>query len=135
MDYKLPRKIATELLHLAQLSPTQEICGLISAKNAIANNCYPIGNVANQAQQQFQMDERQQINAFAAMRSRNETLFAIYHSHPTTPAFPSAVDIMLSAYPEAIYLIISLHTKGVLEMRGFTISDNKVNDIALQLVE
>lgn len=135
MDYKLPRKIATELLHLAQLSPTQEICGLISAKNAIANNCYPIDNVANQTQQQFQMDERQQINAFAAMRSRNETLFAIYHSHPTTPAFPSAADIMLSAYPEAIYLIISLHTKGVLEMRGFTISDNKVNDIALQLVE
>jgi proteasome lid subunit RPN8/RPN11 len=80
------------------------------------------------------MDEKQQINAFATMRDRNETLFAIYHSHPTSPATPSTTDIALAAYPNALYLIISLNTKGVLEIRGFNIKNTTVNNISLNLI-
>ncbi len=68
------------------------------------------------------------------MRENGEALFAIYHSHPTSPAEPSAIDLELAAYPDALYLIISLNTKGVLEMRGFRLNDNKmVIEVGLQL--
>ncbi len=69
------------------------------------------------------------------MRDRNETLFAIYHSHPASPAIPSETDINLAAYPDAIYLIISLNTKGVMEIRGFKIQHKTVENIALSLTE
>ena len=60
------------------------------------------------------------------MREQQEELFAIYHSHPTAPAEPSATDLEMANYPDALYLIISLNTKGVLEMRGFRLNRHKV---------
>ncbi len=134
-EFQLSRKITTQLLHWAQCSPNQEICGLIGAQNNIAHSCYPIDNKAEHPESRFQLDEKQQITAFSSMREKNETLFAIYHSHPTAPAIPSETDIVLATYPEAIYLIISLNTKGVLEIRGFKINNKTVEDITLSLTE
>jgi proteasome lid subunit RPN8/RPN11 len=67
------------------------------------------------------------------MRERGEELFGIYHSHPKTPPLPSKSDLAQAAYPEALYLIISLNTKGVLEMRGFRLQGNRYEEVELQL--
>ena len=133
-EIQLPRKITNQLLHLAQLSPEQEVCGLIGSKNNIAHTCYPIENTAIQPETRFQLNAKQPISAMSTMREKNEALFAIYHSHPTSPAIPSTTDIKLATYPDAIYLIISLNTKGVLEIRGFTIIDESVEEIGLSLL-
>ncbi|MDD5578095.1 MAG: M67 family metallopeptidase [Methylobacter sp.] len=132
---KIPRKITNQLLHFAQQSPDAEICGLIGGKKGLPTHCYPIKNRADQPRQRFLLDAGQQISAMAAMRDQGEDLFAIYHSHPSAPAVPSDTDLELAAYPEALYLIISLTTKGVLEMRGFKINHNIAREIALSLGE
>ncbi len=133
-EFQLPRRVINELLHSAQQSPTEEVCGLVGAKNAIANTCYPIKNTAASPENRFQLDEKQQINALSTMRDKGESLAAIYHSHPTAAATPSKTDIALAAYPEAVYLIISLNTKGVLEMKGFKIAHNSFTEVALSLI-
>lgn len=130
---QIPRKITNQLLHLAQISPDLEVCGLIGSKNGLPSSCYPIKNTAKQAQQRFQLDASQQISAMTKMRDQGEELFAIYHSHPTAPATPSLTDLELASYPEALYLIISLNTKGILEMRGFKIDHQSAQEIALSL--
>lgn len=135
LEIQIPRKIIIKLLHFAQQSPTKEICGLIGSVNGLANTCYPIKNTAKVAETNFQLDAKQQINAFTAMRYQNEDFFAIYHSHPTSSAIPSALDIKLATYPKVIYLIISLNTKGVLEMRGFSIAHKTVKNLDLRLSE
>jgi len=132
-EIQLPRKITNQLMHLAQLSPDLEICGLISCKNDLSYRCYPIENTAKPAETRFQLDEKQQISALSSMRDKNEQLFAIYHSHPSAPATPSSTDIKLATYPEAIHLIISLNTKGVLEIRAFNISKGSAEEISLSL--
>jgi len=132
---QIPRKIANQLLHLAQISPDLEVCGLIGSKNGLPNSCYPVKNIAEQPRQRFQLDASQQISAMATMRDQGETLFAIYHSHPAAPATPSISDLELASYPEALYLIISLDTKGILEMRGFKIIHKSAQEIALSLSE
>lgn len=133
-EIQLSRKITNQLLHAAQISPTQEICGLIAATEGVATSCYPINNTADHPETRFQLDEKQQIKAMATMRDKNETLFAIYHSHPTAPAIPSETDIKLASYPDAIHLIISLNTKGVLEIRGFSIINGSVAEKTLSLI-
>lgn len=133
-EFQLSRKITNQILHLAQLSPDQEVCGLIGAKEGIASRCYPVKNTAEHPETRFQLDEKQQIKAIANMRDENEELFAIYHSHPTAPATPSNTDLELAAYPDALYLIISLNTKGVLEIRGFKILNKSFNEISLSLL-
>lgn len=132
---QIPRKITNRLLHLAQISPDTEICGLIGSKNGLPTSCYPIKNTAKQPHQRFLLDAKQQISAMSKMRDAEEELFAIYHSHPTAPATPSATDLELAAYPDALYLIISLNTKGILEMRGFKIDHKSAQEITLSLSE
>jgi len=134
-DIQIPRKLANQLLHLAQLSPDLEVCGLVSSQNGVPYYCYPVANVADQPAQRFLLDAAAQIAALKAMRERGEELFAIYHSHPTAPAIPSSTDLELAAYPDALYLIISLNTKGILEMRGFHTNQQTAQEIPLTLSE
>ena len=135
-EISLPRKLTNQLLHQAQISPDVEICGLIGA-NAHGQpcTCYPITNSADTPQQRFLLDASQQIAAMKQIRDKGETLFAIYHSHPKTPAIPSAFDIEQAVYPEALHFIISLNTKGVLELRAFRIAEKRIHELSLNLIE
>jgi proteasome lid subunit RPN8/RPN11 len=133
-EIQIPLKITQQLLYLAQSSPDSEICGLIGAKNGAPCSCYPVKNSAQQPENKFLLDAKEQITAQVAMREQGEALFAIYHSHPTAPALPSQTDIDLANQPEVLHLIISLNTKGVLEMRGFRIAEGQVQEEILVLV-
>ncbi len=133
-EISLPLHITQQILHHAQSLPHQEVCGLIGSRNGYPCSHYPIENMANNPQQAFLLHEQQQIAAFVSLREKRETLFAIYHSHPTAAAIPSATDIALNNYPDALHLIISLNTKGVLELRGFKIVANQTQEVALKLI-
>ena len=129
----LPRTIVNKLLSQAQSHADIEVCGLISAKAGQAENVYPVDNISLDKQHLFEMDPKNQIQAMKAMRENNEQLFAIYHSHPDTAAEPSIKDIAQSSYPETLYLIISLSTKGVLQIKGFYIRDNNIEAVELAI--
>ncbi len=132
-EITIPRKISNQLLHLAQISPDKEICGLIGGKNGIPSHCYPVDNIAEHPERQFLLDPKQQISILSKLRECNEDLFAIYHSHPNAPAIPSQLDIDMTSYPNALYFIISLNTKGVLELRCFKKNNYAFNELPLVL--
>jgi proteasome lid subunit RPN8/RPN11 len=129
----LPRQLVNQILHQAQVSPEIEVCGLIAAKNDRPVRAIPIGNVSDQPQRLFAMDPASQIDAMRRMREQGETLFGIYHSHPHSPAEPTVTDLQEAGYPEALYLIVSLNTRGVLEMRGYRLLDGKASEVQLEI--
>ena len=110
---RLPRHIVNQLLHHAQQSPDGEVCGLIGSKGGLPSHCYPIANIATIPQR----------------------LFAIYHSHPVGPSIPSATDLAQANYPETLYLIISMQTRGVLEMQGFLLDGDTITEVPLEIIE
>ncbi len=130
---RIPRPIVNQILHHAQQAQGEEICGLIGGRAGEFRHCYPVANVAGDRRHLFQMDPKGQIDAMRRMRAAGEELMAIYHSHPDAPAAPSPTDIAQDEYPEALYLIVSLSTKGVLEMRGFLIRDRNVVEVPLRI--
>jgi len=134
-EIRIPRKITNQLLHLAQLSPEQEICGLIGGVSGTPTRCYPIQNIAELPGERFLLDPTGQIAALKAMRENGEGLFGIYHSHPNAPATPSATDLELAVYPDALYVIISLITKGILEMRGYYLNDGQSCEVFMVMCE
>ena len=129
----LPRHLVNTILHQAQIYPDVEVCGLISAKQGRPQRCIPVPNVSDQPQRLFAMAPKDQIEAMRNMRERDEELFGIYHSHPHSPAEPSVTDLEQAEYPEALYIIVSLNTKGVLEMRGFRLRDGKAEQVQLEI--
>jgi len=129
----LPRQLVNQILHQAQVSPASEVCGLIIARGGRPKRCIAIDNVSGRPQRLFAMDPRQQIDAMRKMREQEEELFGIYHSHPHSPAVPSDTDLEQTGYPDALHLIISLNTKGVLEMRGYRLRDGKTQEVALEI--
>ncbi len=130
----LPRPLVQKLFAHAQLDPGVEVCGLISSKDGQALRSYPIANVAGEPSHLFDMDGQEQISAMKNMRDKGEELFAIYHSHPTAPAEPSDRDRKELAYPDAAYLIISLNTKGVLELRAWRAANETMREIPLKII-
>ncbi|MFQ5486828.1 MAG: Mov34/MPN/PAD-1 family protein [Gammaproteobacteria bacterium] len=130
---RLPRRIVNCILGHVQEDPVREACGFLAAREGKICNWYPVCNIARDAALHFEMDPREQIAALRRMREAGEDLFAIYHSHPTAPAHPSASDLAEAGYPEALYLIVSLDTQGVLEMRGYRIQEGQVTEVALAL--
>jgi release factor glutamine methyltransferase len=134
-EITIARKLMQQMLRAAQETPDIEVCGLIAAKNHSPCLCYPIKNAAQQPQSRFLLDAKQQITALTHMREQGETLFGIYHSHPTGPATPSKTDVQLAAYPEALHFIISLDTQGVLALRCFKIANALTQEIALTITD
>jgi proteasome lid subunit RPN8/RPN11 len=129
----LPRQLVNQVLHQAQASPEVEVCGLIAARDGRPVRAVPVSNVSDQPQRLFAMDPAGQIDALRRMREQHETLFGIYHSHPHSPALPTATDLEQAGYPEALYLIVSLNTRGVLEMRGYRLRDGKASEVQLEI--
>ena len=123
----IPRKLINQILEQAQQSPGKEICGLLSSRHSNNSNqpenCYPVSNTSTEPVHHYLMDPKQQIDTFRIMRERGEELYAIYHSHPESPATPSAEDLRLASYPEALHIIISMSTRGTLQLRGFRLKD------------
>lgn len=128
----IPRTLANQLLHEAQLSPHREVSGLVGRKQQ-QFHCYPIDNAALDSSVLFALNASEQIDALNHMQSRGEQLFAVYHSHPDAPALPSKIDMAATQYPDALHLIISLNTRGVLEMRGFYLRDAIPQEVELIL--
>ncbi|GAB4509127.1 MAG: M67 family metallopeptidase [Sulfuricaulis sp.] len=131
----LPRPLVNQLLQLAQKSPDEEICGLISRDSRGFRTCYPVPNLADDKKRFFALDPKAQIDAMRAMREHGEELAAIFHSHPHSPPFPSPIDVKQHEYPDVLYLIISLAVLSEPEMRGFHIRGHAIEEVAIGLQE
>jgi proteasome lid subunit RPN8/RPN11 len=130
----IPRTIVNQLLTHAQKNPEREVCGLISSHSGHPARVYPVDNISKDPRRLFEMDPKEQIDALRHMREQGHELFGIYHSHPHSPPTPSAHDLEQVGYPDALYLIISLDTKGVLQMQGcYLQKDGTIESVELSL--
>ncbi len=108
----------------AKEAAPNECCGLIGGSDdSQALNIYALRNIASDRVVSYEAAPEDLFAAQRQMRARGETLLGIYHSHPRSgdPA-PSATDVRLAYYPQAVYFIVGL--AGVEPvMRAFRISE------------
>jgi [CysO sulfur-carrier protein]-S-L-cysteine hydrolase len=108
LPIRLPRRLHKALFEYACGSPAVEICGLLGGEANRLTSFYPVRNIAGQPERSFLLEAEGQIEAMRRMRDSGESLRGIFHSHPDSPAAPSATDLDLAAYPDTYYLILSL---------------------------
>jgi proteasome lid subunit RPN8/RPN11 len=129
--FPLPPDMARAIVAHAQREAPRECCGVIAGRDGLPVRLYETRNVA-EGNRLYEIDPAQLIELEFQELPRSETeIVAIYHSHPTSPAYPSATDVDLAFWPSAIYLICSLADTNQPTINGFRIRDGGIDEVDL----
>jgi proteasome lid subunit RPN8/RPN11 len=85
-----------------------ECCGLLIGRDGAIAEAAPAANTAADPTRRFVVDPKDHIDGRRAARRRGLDVVGFYHSHPRSPAEPSAVDLAEASYADYLYLIVSL---------------------------
>ena len=129
---EIPREIFTHMVEQANAEAPIEACGILAGSNNRVERLYKMRNT-EQRGYHFMMEPREQFTVVKDIRSASLEMLAIYHSHPATPARPSAEDIRLALTADVIYVIVSLQDTPA--VKGFLIEERNVAMVTVEIVE
>ena len=108
-----------------------ECCGVIAANgDGLPVKVFAMKN-ADASPVTYRLDGREQLRVFDEMDELGWELWAIYHSHTHSEAYPSETDRRLAFYPEARYIVVSLADRENPVARSFLIVDGEVEEVEL----
>ena len=76
----------------------------------------------------YRLDGLEQLRVFDEMDEQGWDLWAIYHSHTHSEAYPSETDVRLAMYPDARYILLSLQDREEPVLRSFWIRDGAITE-------
>ena len=126
--------IFKQIVVQAQAEAPVEACGILAGRDNKVEKLYKMTNVDNSSDH-FMMEPAEQFKVVKAIRSAGLEMVAIYHSHPETPARPSAEDIRLALTPDVIYVIVSLQNGKRPAVKGFLIEDGNAVEVLVKIPE
>ena len=91
----------------ARDSAPNECCGLLIGVGAQIESAHRSRNI-DPSPARFLIDPRDHFGAIRAARAGGREVVGVYHSHPSTPARPSASDLAEASDAEYAYVIVSL---------------------------
>ena len=130
----IARPFLNQMLDHLQACYPLEGCGLLAGDEVgWVTAVYPIENIL-QSPTAYEMNPHQQIEAMLALEAAGWQLVAIYHAHPQGPELPSATDIALAFYPEAVNIIVSLRVQSVPVVRAFQFVGQEVIEQKIKVI-
>jgi [CysO sulfur-carrier protein]-S-L-cysteine hydrolase len=109
-----------------------ECCGVIAATEGVPVKVFPMKN-ADASPVTYRLDGKEQLHVFDELDDQGWDLWAIYHSHTHSEAYPSETDVRLAFYPEARYILVSLADRENPVIRSFWIADGEVTEEELTI--
>jgi len=134
LKLEIPNRIFEDMLDQARAEAPIECCGILAGSGGRAEKLYRMANAENR-RDHYMMAPEQQFAVVKDMRSSGLDMLAIYHSHPATPARPSAEDMRLALTPNVVYLILSLQGNNGPVVKGFEINDGEVAEVGVRITE
>ena len=125
----IPKNLFEEMISHCRDAYPNEACGILSGKGEEVLKVYKMANI-EKSPVSYEFDSREHIKAIRDIRENNHTMLAIFHSHPSSPAYPSAKDVSLAFYEDSIYVIVSLSEKQPV-VKGFLIKEGNVKSVSL----
>ena len=122
----IAKNCIAEIIEHAKAIPSHEACGLLSGKDGRIERAYKMKNDSVSPEHCYFMDPKEQLKTMKEIRRQGHEMLGIYHSHPASPAYPSAKDVELAFYPEAVYVIVSLASIDQPEVKAYKIESGKI---------
>lgn len=126
MVYIEERHLAEMIAHAREEAPL-EACGILAGIEGKVLKLYRAKN-ADRSPVSYRLEPEEQYRIFMDIEEKVWDILGIYHSHPTSPAFPSGRDLKQAYYPEAIYFVVSLADPAKPEVRAFRIIEGEITE-------
>ena len=130
---KIKQDIIDRIIAHGKTEAPLEACGYLAEKDGLVCNHFELANL-DKSPVHFSMDPAEQFEVFKECRNQGLKICAVYHSHPETPARPSAEDIKLAYDPSVSYAIVSL-AKSVPDIKSFLIQKGVVEPEPLEIIK
>jgi [CysO sulfur-carrier protein]-S-L-cysteine hydrolase len=129
---EIPAGIHDQMTAHARAELPNEACGLLAGPESRIERFFPIGN-RDGSPTTFTLDATEQLRAENEIEDSGWRVLGVFHSHPSTEAFPSRTDRArafwpdsdgsLPVYPDVHYVIASLADPDDPVVRAFRIVD------------
>jgi proteasome lid subunit RPN8/RPN11 len=130
---QVSRDVWSKLLERARCDPKQECCGLLAGRGGAITHMFRAANVAADRATNYEIDPRETVRLMREFRAQQLEFLGIYHSHPNGQNEPSARDIELAFYSEAVYFIVSPLAGAPNPVRAFSIRDGRVMEVEIEI--
>jgi len=127
----IPQHIFDEMIFHCREAYPNEACGILAGSGEEVSKVYKMANI-EKSPVSYEFDSREHINAIKNMRENNHKMLAIFHSHPSSPAYPSAKDVSLAFYDDCVYMIVSLMEQEPV-VKGFLIREGAVKEVRISV--
>jgi proteasome lid subunit RPN8/RPN11 len=130
------RKVFGQLLEHARREPHRECCGILAGQDDVITRAFAAKNVAADPVRNYVIAPKEIVHLMGEFRERRLEFLGIYHSHPNwlDANEPSPKDIALAYYCEAIYFIVTPRPYATTPVRAFSIQDEHVTELEIQLL-
>ena len=126
---RITSEIVKKIFEQGKTEAPFEACGYLAGKNDWVEKYYPMTNVSK-SEDHFLLDPKEQFEVLKEVRKEGFEILAVYHTHPISPARPSAEDIKLAYDPNMVYVIVSLLNKDCI-IKAFKIKQGRVTEEVL----
>ncbi len=126
----LPDHHLEALVAYARAGVPNEVCGILAGHGGAVQRVIPVENTAADPRHHYTLDARALSRHLPALEREGLDLIGFYHSHPDSDPIPSVTDIALAAYPDSVYLIISLKS-AVPRVAAWHIYRGRVDSVEL----
>jgi proteasome lid subunit RPN8/RPN11 len=128
-EFRIARVALESIVAQARAAQPAECCGLLVGKAPGIIEAIPTTNTASDPNC-FVIDPKDHVDRRREARRRGLDVLGFYHSHPHTPAVPSARDRAEAAYSGHLYLIVSVAADPV-EVRLFRVEDEDFSEVMI----
>ena len=120
----LPLAIYNTLISQAKRKLPVEVCGILGGNDCTVTQFYPM-TITNCCNRSFLFDPKEKTAVLNDLRSKGDSMLAIYHSRSNMLTLPSERDLRLQLNPDISYVIISFAGEIPI-MRSFRIAEDVV---------
>ena len=129
---KIKQEVIDRIVEHGRQEAPLEACGYLAELDGVICRHFELTNV-DKSSIHYSMDPAEQFATVRECRDHGLILRPVSHSHPETPARPSAEDIKLAYDPELSYVIVSLAEPDP-AVKSFIIKKGKVTPEPLETV-
>ena len=142
---RISRALIDAMISHARDDMPNEACGQVNGRDHVAISAHRVKNV-EASPYRYSMDPLSMLKLENAREESGESLFAIYHSHVASEAYPSPTDVRQAffppgeierdpMYPDTYYILVSLGYDPP-HVRAFHIrTGGEIEEEAIEVVE